>query len=81
MLDVIHFLMTWGDFGVFFLNANRRTDTRTDERTDGRTVWMDGRTDGQTLISRCEDASKKYKSKKRKNRSIGVWHFHPCPRS
>ena len=30
MLDVIHFLMILGDFGVFFLNANGRTDGHTD---------------------------------------------------
>ena len=43
ILDVIHFLMILGDFGVFFLNANGRTDGHTDGRTYGHT-------DGQTLI-------------------------------
>ena len=43
-----HFLMILVDFGVFSLML---TDPRTDPRTDGPT-------DGQTLIKRCEDASK-----------------------
>ena len=42
ILDMIHFLMILGDFGMFFLNANGRTDGHTDGRTDGRTY---GRTD------------------------------------
>ena len=36
-----------------------RTDIRTHKRTYGRMNRHIGRTDGQTLISRCEDASKK----------------------
>ena len=36
ILDVIHFLMILGDFGMFFLNANGRTDGHTDGRTYGR---------------------------------------------
>ena len=43
ILDVIHFLMILGDFGVFFLNANGRTDGRTDIRTD-RPFYRDART-------------------------------------
>ena len=41
---------------AFSLNGNGHTDERTDIRTAIRT---DGQTEGQTLISRCEDASKK----------------------
>ena len=44
-----------GAFRRFFTNVNGHTDGRTDIRTDGRTY---GRTDGQTLLLRCEDASK-----------------------
>ena len=43
----------FGRFWWFFQNANGHTDK-----------WTDGPTDGQTLIQRCEDASKKMKSKK-----------------
>ena len=46
--------------GFPFMVTDIPTDERTDERTDGRT---DGHTDeltnGQTLLQRCEDASKK----------------------
>ena len=41
-LNMIHFLMISGDFGVFSLMV---TDIRTDIRTYGHT---DGRTDGRT---------------------------------
>ena len=53
---IIDFLMIFGDFGVFSLMV---TDGRTDIRTYGLTdIRTDGHTDGQTLIQRCEGASK-----------------------
>ena len=42
ILDLIHFLMIFGDLGVFFQNANGHTDRHMDGHTDGRTY---GQTD------------------------------------